>query len=243
MSGHQFEMFMDRLYEETNRLRLNFASLMFDTQMDLEKRLPVEQLVDIIVNRDVISEGVLAECTSFSQVFNKLSDSVSFFDYGLLKYLINHYGSDAIKKKLEIYIGYFREFSKRRVNEYSRNALSDHDSGSSEKILVFVADTIIENLTVDELRKFICSVYEILDSKLVLQVHSGGGRILIVIQLEIPGTYTIIQLYGAGTDASRGEALCGKPKYLDRKPSWNIHPFLLMQTSTVKPLRYRHPRY
>ena len=41
MSRHQFEMFMEGLYEETKRLKLNFASLMLDLQKDLETRLSV----------------------------------------------------------------------------------------------------------------------------------------------------------------------------------------------------------
>ena len=187
MSSDQFEMFMEGLYEETKRLKLNFASLMLDLQKDLEKRLSVDELVNVLVFCDKNFEGVLTECTSFSQVFRKVLHFVSFFDYDLLEHLIDKYGSDATEEKLETYIGYFREFSKRRAIECPSNTFSDHDSGSSEKILVFVADKIIEDLTLDELKKFNRRINKTLGNKLVKVVHGGG-------QMTLPGN-TYISVY------------------------------------------------
>ena len=108
MSEDQLSMLKERLYSETNKLKLRFAKLMFSLQKDLEKRLSMEEVVNILVFCDKNFDGVLAECTSFSTVFRKVRHFVSFFDYDLLEHLIDEYGSDAIKKELDKYNGYLR---------------------------------------------------------------------------------------------------------------------------------------
>ena len=183
MSKDQLIMLKECLYEETNKLKLNFASLMFKMMEDLEQRLSVRQVVDILVFYEKNYEAVLVECASFSEVFRKVRGFVSFFDYDLLEHLIDEHGSDAIKKELDKYKGYFREFSKRRIIECPSNTFADHDSGSSEKVLVLVADRIIEDLTLDELKIFNRRVNKVLGNKLVKLVRYKGGSLCLTFQM------------------------------------------------------------
>ena len=179
-------MLKERLFEETNKLKWNFASLMFDVQMDLEKRLSVQQVIDILVFYDKNLAGVLAECTTMSVVFRKVRDFVSFFDYDLLEYLINKFCSDSIKKELELYNDHFQEFSKRRVTQCPSNAFDEGDGSeceSSEEVVVIYADKNIEELTLDELKKFKRRINKILGGKLVKVKRVEGGSIRITFRI------------------------------------------------------------
>ena len=195
----QLLMLKERLYEETDKLKFNFASLMLELKRDLERkrdldrRLSVEEVVDILVFYDKKFAGVFAECTSFSDVFHKVRDFVSFFDYDLLEHLIDRYGSDAIKKELDKYKDYFLEFSKRRIIECPSNAFSDHNSGSSENVLVLFADKIIENLTLDELKNFNRRVNKILGNKLVKLVRVIRGSICLTFQIFEDSNFVITE--------------------------------------------------
>ena len=191
MSNDHLLMLKECLYEETDKLKLNFASLMLDLKRDLEQRLSVQEVVDFLVFYDKKFVGVFVECTSFSDVFRKVRGFVSFFDYDLLEHLIDRYGSDLIKKELDEYKGYFLEFSKRRVTECPSNAFSD--SGSSEKVLVLIADKIIEDLTLDELKKFNRRVNKILGNKLVKLVRVGGGSICLTFLIFEDSNFTITE--------------------------------------------------
>ena len=182
MSNDQLIMLKECLYEESNKLKMNFASLMFKMMEDLEQRLSVRQVVDILVFYENNFKGILVECANFSDVFRKLRDFVSFFDYDLLEHLIDEHGSDAIKKELDKYKGHFREFSKCRIVECPSNAFADHDSKSSGKVLVLVADRIIEDLTLDELKKFNRRVNKIMGNKLVKLVRVKGGSLWLTFQ-------------------------------------------------------------
>ena len=183
---------MERLYEETNKLKLKFASLMFNVENDLEKKLSVEQIVNILVYYEKDFDDILTECSSFAKVFRKVSHFVSFFDYELLEHLTDEHGSDAIKEEMETYIGYFREFSKRRVTECPSNAFADRDhSESSEQVLVVVADRIIEKLTVDELKRFNRRVSKILGDKLVRVLFVQGGSIYLTFLMIEDRNFTI----------------------------------------------------
>ena len=194
-SADRLSMLKERLYEETDKLKFNFASLMRNLQMDLEKRLSVEQVVDILVFYDKNFADVLGECTTFSKVFRRVRQFVSFFDYDLLEYLINEYGSDAVKTKLEIYEGHFHDFSQRRVTECPSNAFDEGDGEceSSEKFLVLVADKIIEDLTLDELKKFNCRINRNLDDQLVKVIRVEGGSIRIIFRLFEDRNFIIIE--------------------------------------------------
>ena len=183
LSDERLTMLKERLYEETDKQKFKFGSLMFELQMDLEKRLSMDQVVDILVFYNKDFEGVFDECTTFSKVFRKVRDFVSFFDYDLLENLIDEHGSNAIKTKLAKYKDSFREFAKRRVTESPINAFDESDSCERVEVLVIVADKIIEDLTLDELKKFKRRINRIMGGKLVKVICVEGGSICITFRI------------------------------------------------------------
>lgn len=85
-------MLMERLYDETNKIKLNFASLMFDLRKDLENSLETEDVVEFLVYYNKNLEPQLSNCNSLSQVFRKVRKFVSFFDFDLLEHLSDKFG-------------------------------------------------------------------------------------------------------------------------------------------------------
>ena len=170
-------MFKERLYKETKTLKYKFSDLMFCLQKHLEQRLVVDDVVIILESCDNNFKGVLNDCKSFTAVFRKVIQFVSFVDYDLLEHLIDTYGSDELKQKLKEYNNLFQEFAKRRVVECPSNAFSDSDCESAGKVYVMVADKNIEDLTLDELKKFNFRLQTIMDGKLVKLLRVKGGSI------------------------------------------------------------------
>lgn len=167
----------ERLYEETKKIKFNFASFMFDLRKDLEKSLETEDVVEFLVYYNKNLEPLLSNCNSLSDVLKKVRKFVSFFDFDLLEHLCDKFGSDDIKRKLQVYKDYFEAFSKRRVIECPSDAFGE--CGESEEVLILVADKTIEDLTVDELKKFKYRVNKILGDKLVRVLSVQGGCIII----------------------------------------------------------------
>ena len=186
-------MLQQRLYQETNKLKFQFGSLMYDMVEDLEKQLSTEKIRNALVFYDSNFKNVLSNCTSFDSVFLKVREFVSFFDYDLLEHLIERFGSDSIKKVLDEYKGHFKAFAKRRVTECPSNAFDGGEQESSEKVLVLVADKIIKDLTVEELKKFKHRINSILGGKLVKVLLVKGGSICLTFRMFEDKNFTITE--------------------------------------------------
>ena len=160
-------MLKARLDDETEKIKSEFTTLMFHLQRDLESVLPLETLVNFLILHDTHYERILENCDSFAKVFCTLKKlAVNFFNYNLLELLINTFGSDAIKEKLEGYIGCFRAFSQRLVIECPIDAFGEYEP--SENNLVLVAGKDFDALTLDDLKKFELRINKILSNKLVM---------------------------------------------------------------------------
>ena len=188
-------MLEQRLYQETNKLKFQFASLMYDLVEDLEKRLSTEKIRKAfkLVFYDSNFKNVLSNCTGFDSVFLEVREFVSFFDYDLLEHLIDRFGSDSIKNELDEYNCHFEAFAKRRVTECPSNAFDGCERESSEKVLVHVADKIIKDLTVEELKKFKHRINLILGDKLVKVLFVNGGSIRLTFRVFEDKNFTITE--------------------------------------------------
>ena len=172
MSEEQFSMLKARLDEETEKIKFEFASLMFDLQKDLEKTLPLEDLVSFLAFNNTKYKSLLKNCDSYSEVFLTLKKIVNFFDYDPLEDLIYNLGSNTIKEKLERYRGYFKEYSERLI-EYPVGVFGE--CKLSKKKVVLVVGKHFETLTFDDLKKFKHRVDKIMGNQIVLCVRRGSG--------------------------------------------------------------------
>ena len=115
----------------------------------------------------------LRACKSLAEVFNHLSDFVSFFNFDLVKLLTHHFGSPAMKKKLKKYKKRFQNYSKRRVCECPKDAFGK--AKKSDKIYKIKTDEVLETFTVGDLNKLEHEIRKILGHKLLrlLKVEDG----------------------------------------------------------------------
>ena len=179
-------MLKDKLYQDlsdqTDKMKWAFSSLKKGLQHDLERSgIEVEEIVDILVGYDKHFKTVLSNCTRMSPLFREIGEYMSFFDYNILEYLIDEYGSDTIKKRLKKYEDEFEDFSKRRVIECPSNAFGE--SEKSEKVVKLISDKELDKLTVADLRKFKQRVYRILGYKLIKVVKVEGGSVKITFRM------------------------------------------------------------
>ena len=172
------EQLYQRLYHETETMKLEFASLKVDIQQDLERSgIDIEVVIDFLVGYDDNFETVISNCTRMSPLFRKIGKFISFFDYRVLEYLVDKYGPDSIKKRLKEYEVLLKEFSKRRVIECPSDTFGE--SEKSERVVTLISDKILDSLTLEDLKKFKYKVNSILGNKLikVLRVEEGSVKI------------------------------------------------------------------
>ena len=176
------EQLYQRLYHETKRMKLEFASLKVDIQQDLEDSgVEIEKIIDFLVGYDDNFETDISSCTRMSPLFRKIGKFVSFFDYDVLEYLIDKYGSDSIKKRLKEYEDLFEAFSKRRVIECPSDAFGE--SEESERVVTLISDKVLDSLTLEDLKKFKYKVNSILGNKLIKVLRVEGGSVKITFRM------------------------------------------------------------
>ncbi len=99
----------ERLYDQTNQIKMSFTSLLFDSKQSLESEGKLDDVIDMLVLYDESYESVFSDCINLSQVFRKMRKYVSFFDYELVKLIVDELGSSILKQKLTSYIKQFEE--------------------------------------------------------------------------------------------------------------------------------------
>lgn len=133
------------------KIKKSFSSVVHDLNMHIQHHCELENVLTLLKSYDRDLGKLLKDCKTLGEVFNKISDIISFFDYDLIKLLGRKLGSVAIKKKLFKYKKRFQDFSKRRVCECPSGAFGKVKD--SEMVYVIKTDKSLESLTVEELQK------------------------------------------------------------------------------------------
>ena len=119
--------------------------------------ITVEKVIQVFSRDDASFHEVFKECDSIDKLFNEGGKHWSFFDYALIKLLIdclleeNH----ELNLRLKSYITDFKKYARRRVCECPSNVFGDEEE--NEKTLVFkIEECNFETMTLNELEK-LCS--------------------------------------------------------------------------------------
>ena len=167
--------------DETDKIKRAFGCLVFDIMKDIEKSRSLDEVVSLLTfSMKTGSEEFESHCSSFGEVFRKISNLVSFFDYDLLKLLIHKMGSSSVKKKLKKYKQKFQQFTKRCVCEVPKGAFGD--ANKSEKVFVIKCDKSIETMTLEELHKLQYKMNKILGHKLLRLLDVKDGCVELAIR-------------------------------------------------------------
>ena len=167
--------------DETDKIKRAFGCLVFDVMKNIEKSRSLDEVVTLLTfSMKTGSEEFASHCSSYGEVFRKISNLISFFDYDLLKLLIHKMGSSSVKRKLKKYKQKFQQFTKRCVCEVPKGAFGD--ANKSEKVFVIKCDKSIETMTLEELHKLQYKMNKILGHKLLRLLDIKDGCVELAIR-------------------------------------------------------------
>ena len=164
----------NELMDQTNKIKGVFGGLLLHLKQDMESTAKLDDVVLLLSQtKDRDFNQSMRACKNLAEVFNHLSDFVSFFNFDLVKLLTHHFGSPSMKKKLKKYKKRFQNYSKRRVCECPKDAFGNVEK--SDKIYKIKTDKVLETLTVEDLNKLEHEIRKILGHKLLrlLKVEEG----------------------------------------------------------------------
>ena len=180
MSEEERYYYLYNLNKHTEKVKTAFAGLVFELQKYLKQTSSVQEVLHSL--KPFFQDKAFVEqlnCQkTFMDIFDKIFDYISFFDYEVIKFLIRHLGSKTFKKKLRKYERMFCEYSKRRIVECPDDTFGEMNENT--KVLKIKTDKSIEELTVEELKKLQCKISNVLGKKLLhlLRVEEGCVQLM-----------------------------------------------------------------
>ena len=183
----------NELMDQTNEIKGVFGGLLLHLKQDMESTAKLEDVVLLLSqtcgSKDSDFKESLRACKSLAEVFNHLSDFVSFFNFDLVKLLTHHFGSPAMKKKVKKYKRKFQNYSKRRVCECPKDAFGKVKK--SDKIYKIKTDKVLETFTVGDLNKLEHEIRKILGHKLLCLLKVEDGCIELTFRVFDNGDFDI----------------------------------------------------
>ena len=171
MSEEERSYHLSTLYQESEKIKARFASMMQNLQKNLEKNSKLEHAIKLLTFYDSDFQKELCDCTNFSLLFQKITDFVSFYDYELLKFLAKYLGSREIKKRFNKYKLHFRKFAKRHIYECRSDLFSEEAAEKPGKIYAIKISTSIEKSSLKNIKKLLHKMNEILNFAKVVKIE------------------------------------------------------------------------
>ena len=168
------------LYQESEKIKKKFTSLVFNLQEDLEKNSKLDKVITLLIYYEESLEAELRDCKSVVMVFQRIRKYVSFFDYELIKILAKHLGSSKLNKRLSKYKAHFQEFAKRHICECPSDQFTDLECEEAESkpekfYIIKMEDETMDKLTVKQLKNFQCKLNKTLGQKFLKIVKVEDG--------------------------------------------------------------------
>ena len=183
MSEEERYYYLYNLNKHTEKVKTAFAGLVFELQKYLEQTSSVQEVLHslkLFFQDKAFAEQLNCHKT-FMDIFNKIFEYISFFDYEVIKFLIRHLGLKTIKKKLKKYERMFCKYSKRRIVECPDDTFGEMNGNT--KVLKIKTDKSIEELTVEELKELQCKMSSVLGKKLLHLLRVEEGCVQLMFQL------------------------------------------------------------
>ena len=174
MTEEEFSYHLFNLNRHTSKVKAAFAGVVLDLQRDI---LPskLKEVINFLAVFDSKFKNLLSNCDNMTQLFEKIIEHFSFFDFELIKLLTKKFASLSVKRRLAKYKAMFKEYSERRVVECPSDAFGDHEK--SEKVFVLKLDKILNSLTAEELRQLCNKIKSILKHEALRLLHVKDGCI------------------------------------------------------------------
>ncbi len=150
MSEQQLRHYRMKLYKETTDIKLSFDSLVFHLQKTVKESYQVEDIARLLKSHEKELEKPLRECATISDVFDNAASIWSFYNYRMIKKLINELGTKGDKENLKKSEWKFREYLKKRlIRVCPEDAFCNEEH--SEECFAVVKDGSMSSFTLKEL--------------------------------------------------------------------------------------------
>ena len=176
MTKEEFHYYLCNLDRHTSKVKSAFARVVLDLQRDIEENSSLKVVINSLKAYDKsLVEKLLSDCASIGDVFGKILDHISFFDFEIIK-ILTRIGSKRIQKKYKKYKAMFKEYSKRRVVECPSDTFGVAEN--LDKVWILKTDRILDLLTTEELKQLCIEIQATLKSFRLLEVKKGCVQLI-----------------------------------------------------------------
>jgi hypothetical protein len=197
ISEEEKERLKQRLYRESEDIIYKFQELFSATIKSLkERKVAVKEILNHIRCLGPIKpvyqgsklgqlQYELPKVETIDDVMSIVSQYSSFFNYRMLKNIIDHVGGEVDKKNLATYLQEFAEYAKRKVYECPREVGQINEDGRSNMIVTL--DESYNNCTVSCLKNFERELANILkvSSDVVILCRIAPGSLQLIFQIPL----------------------------------------------------------
>lgn len=174
-----------RIVGETDEIKSKFTTMVFRLQKNFESRnIKTDDIISILCGMNSNFLDILQECCNIAKIFAAMHKFWSFYDYTLVKLLIEILGDAKSKDDLESYVDTLREYSKRRVCDCPSNTFSDGlDFQDCDNLVIVKIDDELKNLEMRKLSKLQNELTKLLKVKYMRLLSVEEGCIQLVFRI------------------------------------------------------------
>jgi hypothetical protein len=198
ISEEEKERLKQRLYCESVEIMKKFQKLFSATIKSLkERRTPIKELLNHIrclgAVEPVYQDSKLGQlrcelpkAETIDDVMSIVGEYSSFFNFRMLKNIINHLGGEEDKKNLATYLQEFAEYAKRKVYECPCEVGQLNEAGRSNMFITL--DKSYDNCTVSCLKNFereLANILNVSSDVVVILCRIAPGSLQLIFQIPL----------------------------------------------------------
>ena len=180
LSKEELEKLLAKLKLQSKEMQNKFASIVVKTIMSLNKNNKTVQDLELLMKFSSAKGlcNLFEEGMSINDLFLKLGDYLSFFDYELLELIIKEYCS-GLSTELEKYKSDLKEYCRRRIVEVPMNVIES--KRTNENVIRVKYDKEFCSVTLNDIKDLEVRLAQLLEMDLcLLGVEEGCTQIVLV---------------------------------------------------------------
>lgn len=198
------EYLRSKIVGETEDIKSQFVGLVFKLQKSLEKaNVPPHDVINILSCMEPNFLDVLNGCTTVAKIFSVMNKFWSFYDYILVKLIINNLGDAQTRDHLKSYVQNVKEYLQRRVSDCPLNAFGDGEDNHKDLVIVKIDDELA-SLDFHKMSKLRNEVIKHVGIKYVRLLSVDDGCVSLTFRIVLSQKDEQI----SKLTANQGQALC-----------------------------------
>lgn len=166
LSASEKDELFGRLLEESIAIRLSFVLLQSDIEISLISRnIEALRIYEEMKSANIHYHERITGLVDIPAMMGKLREYLSFFDYSLLEFIVQKFGTSEDQTNLDAYKQSLAEFSQRRIFECPEGIFSNGFINEEKEATVHWIDakTILYDLTLSQIQTFTSNLCRELD--------------------------------------------------------------------------------